>query len=60
VLLLNTDNVARHPFRHRGHPRTIGIIGTRGTVGVFRPAPFGVVDVLETFNAEHQNRGLCP
>ena len=38
----------------------IGIIGTRGTVGVFRPAPFGVVDVLETFNAEHQNRGLCP
>jgi len=45
VLLLRTDHVIRRPFRRRGHPRTIGIIGTRGTVDVFHPAPFRVVDV---------------
>jgi len=32
VLVLKTDHVIRRPFRRRGHPRTIGIIGARGTV----------------------------
>jgi len=31
-------------------PRTIGIIGARGTVGVFHPALFRVVDVLVAFD----------
>jgi len=50
VLLLKTDHAARYPFRHRGHPRTIGIIVTRGTVDVFHPVPFGVADVLGAFD----------
>ena len=43
-------HVVKHPFRRRGHSRTIGIIGARSTVDVFHPAPFGVVDVLGTFD----------
>jgi len=26
------------------------ITGTRGTIGVFHPAPFGIVDILDTFD----------
>ena len=50
VLLLKTDHVILSPFRRRGHPRTIGTIGARGTVDVFHPTPFRVVDVLAAFD----------
>ena len=29
---------------------TIGIIDNRGTIGVFHPAPYGVVDILDAFD----------
>ena len=29
---------------------TTGIIDTRGTIGVFHPAPFGIVDILDAFD----------
>jgi len=50
VLLLKIDHAILRPFRRRGHPRTIGIIGARGTAGDFHPAPFRVVDVLAAFD----------
>ena len=50
IILLKTGHVIRRPFRRREHPRTIGIISARGTVDVFHPAPFGVVDVLDVFD----------
>ena len=50
VLLLKADHVIQRPFRRRGQPRAIGIIGARGTVDVFHPAPFRVADVLAAFN----------
>jgi len=42
--------IFRRPFRSREHPRTICIIGARGTADVFHPAPFAVVDVLDAFD----------
>ena len=53
VLLLKTDHAVKHPFRRRGHPRTIGIIGARGAVDVFRPAPFGVAEILDAFDVRN-------
>ena len=35
------------PFKIIDTRDTTGIIGTLGTIGVFHPAPFGIVDILD-------------
>ena len=47
------NHVVKHSLRRHGQPRTIGIIGARGAVDVFHPAPFGVVDILDAFDVRN-------
>ena len=45
------DNPIRHPFQHYTDTRgAFEIIDARGTIDVFHPAPFGIVDVLDAFD----------
>ena len=39
----------RHPFNFIDTRDTIGIIYTRAAIGVFQPAPFGIVSILDAF-----------